>query len=61
MSEERSTYEARKPERRQLDGVQRIGDVIRQIVDERDWPLRNSQPRANGDRRAGAGRGRLGS
>ena len=49
MTEERGPYDlhAEDPDC-DLAGVERIGDVVRQFIDERGWPLTVSHTRANG-------------
>lgn len=38
------------------DGVELIGDILRQIIDERGWPLPAVYPQPNGDSPDDAGR-----
>ena len=37
MTEERAPYDARRPDERDLDGVQHIGDIIRTYFDDPRW------------------------
>lgn len=48
MTEENPRYDAHNPHPRDLDGVQQIGDVIEQLIE--DGPLRHLAPavRTNG-------------
>jgi hypothetical protein len=58
VSEEQGAYQSHDAERDDLDGVQRIGELIRQILEERDWPIPHDRPDANGDHRPGSSRRR---
>lgn len=45
MTEERGTYNLHHfdPDR-QDDGVERIGDILQRLIDERGWPLPDVTP-----------------
>ncbi len=59
MSEERGPYDlhAEDPEPG-LVGVERVGDVLRQLIDERGWPLTPGHAQANGQCPGGDDEGR---
>ncbi len=48
MAEDHGTYD-HADSADATDGVERIGDILRQIIDERGWPLAIGHARANGD------------
>lgn len=57
MTEERGRYRLR-PERRDRENVEHIGDLLRQYVDEQGWDRRllakrDEEPRVKGRRRDG--------
>jgi hypothetical protein len=59
LTEERGSYDlhVEDPDR-DLGGVERVGDVLRQLIDERGWPLATGPARANGARSGGDDEGR---
>ena len=48
MSERHGTYDHADPDE-PPGGVKPIGDILRQVIDERGWPLPVIYPRPNGD------------
>ena len=56
MTEEGGPYDLHHDEHDGADGVERIGDVLHRLIDERGWPLTvgvtragSHNPRANDD------------
>ena len=59
MSEERGAYHLHVEDAdRELVGVERVGDVLRQLIDERGWPLNVGHPPADGHSARGDNSGR---
>ena len=51
MIEERGCYNAHRGDQDGgVDGVKRIGDILREFIDEHGWPLRVGITQANGNR-----------
>jgi hypothetical protein len=48
VSEDHGTYDHADPDE-PAGGVKAIGDILRQVIDERGWPLPAVYPRPNGD------------
>ncbi|MDP8931402.1 MAG: hypothetical protein M3O70_23250 [Actinomycetota bacterium] len=48
MTEEHGPYELHHDDK--AEGVERIGDVLRQLIDERGWPQSDGIEPVNGDR-----------
>ena len=57
VSEDHATYDHTDPDEA-MDGIKSVGDILRQIIDERGWPLPAVHPRPNGDSPHDAGASR---
>jgi hypothetical protein len=47
VSEHHATYDHADPDE-PADGIKPVGDILRQIIDERGWPLPVGHPAPNG-------------
>jgi hypothetical protein len=48
LSEDHGTYDHADPDE-PAGGVKPIGEIVRQLIDERGWPQPVDHPRLNGD------------
>ena len=48
VNEERGPYDPNHDEHDGADGVERIGDILHRLMNERGWPLTVGVTRANG-------------
>jgi hypothetical protein len=55
VTEEHPTYD-QADSAEASEGVERIGDILRRIIQERGWPLAVGSTRANGDSPGGDAR-----